>query len=527
VSGRAILALALPALGTLAADPVLSLVDTAFVGRLGAVPLAALGIDTALFAFAFAVFNFLAYATTPMVAQARGRGDVAGAGLIVRRAMALAVGLGAVSTAFLFLARRASGAADAGCPRGGRPCRGVPQNQGVRGDGAADHHRRQRAYRGFKDTTTPLYVTLAVNGLNIVLDWYFIFGLGLGLEGAALATVAAQWIGALVFVWLLRRVGRREAWPVERIRLADLRPFVAVGGVLVLRTLMLVLALTIAAAAAARIGTVEVAAHQVVAQLWFLLAMIVDALAIAAQALVAELHGAGDRAGARRLSDRLLRWGVGAGVLLGLAVGIGGTPAGPAVHVGSGGAGGDPLGAADRGCHAAVGGVGVRRRRGVPRRAGDRACWRCPPRVGLAAVLVVLALTLAVGWGLVGVWWAMTALMLGRAIVLGAAHYRPTVVKFLTARLREVEREGHAAQIPTPSIVTVWDSPISVDREAADEEPDCRAHHAHVGAGGVGGGTEGGGKSSVRWLAAEGTKANEPNVPTAMAVASNGSVSVQ
>jgi putative MATE family efflux protein len=427
VSGRAILALALPALGTLAADPVLSLVDTAFVGRLGAVPLAALGIDTALFAFAFAVFNFLAYATTPMVAQARGRGDVAGAGLIVRRAMALAVGLGAVSTAFLFFLAEPLVRLMQAAPEVVDPAVAYLRIRAFAVTALLIITAANGAYRGFKNTTTPLYVTLAVNGLNIVLDWYFIFGLGLGLEGAALATVAAQWIGALVFVWLLRRVGRREAWPVERIRLADLRPFVAVGGVLVLRTLMLVLALTIAAAAAARIGTVEVAAHQVVAQLWFLLAMIVDALAIAAQALVAELHGAGDRAGARRLSDRLLRWGVGAGVLLGLAVGIGG-------HLLA------PLFTSDPGVQEAIRSV-------LPIAAVMQplAAWvfvadgvflavlatrllAMSTGVGLAAVLVVLALTLALGWGLVGVWWAMAALMLGRAIVLGATHYRPTVV---------------------------------------------------------------------------------------------------
>jgi len=281
------------------------------------------------------------------------------------------------------------------------------------------------AYRGFKDTRTPLYVTLAVNGLNVVLDWYFIFGLGLGLEGAALATVAAQWIGALVFVWLLRRVGRREQWASDRIRLVDLRPFVSVGGVLVLRTLMLMLSLTVAAAAAARIGTVEVAAHQVVAQLWFLLAMIVDALAIAAQALVAELEGAEDRAGAKALSDRLLRWGVAAGVVLGVVVAVGG-------HLLA------PLFSPDAVVQDAIRSVLIiaavmqpvaawvfvadgiyLARLAIRLLAGSTA-------VGLGAVLVVLGATLGFGWGLTGVWWAMTAMVVGRFAVLGAAYYRPT-----------------------------------------------------------------------------------------------------
>src|SRR5690606_22671729 len=77
---REILALAVPALGALAADPLVSLVDTAYVGRLGVVPLAALGVNVSIFGLAFLVFNFLAYGTTPMVARAVGSGDRVRAG---------------------------------------------------------------------------------------------------------------------------------------------------------------------------------------------------------------------------------------------------------------------------------------------------------------------------------------------------------------------------------------------------------------------------------------------------------------
>lgn len=428
VSARTILALSIPALGSLAADPLLSLVDTAFVGRLGAVPLAALGVDTALFAFAFSIFNFLAYATTPMVAQARGRGDVPGSGVVVQRAMALALGLGVVSTAFLwFLAEPLVRLMQAG-PEVVEPAVSYLRIRSFAIVALLIITSANGAYRGFKDTRTPLYVTLAVNGLNAVLDWWFIFGLGLGLEGAALATVAAQWIGAGVFVALLRGVAHRERWPRGRIRLIDLRPFVSVGSVLVLRTLLLMASLTIAAAAAARIGTIEVAAHQVVAQLWFLLAMIVDALAIAAQALVAELEGARDPHGVRVLSDRLLRWGVGVGVVLGLLIGFGGQAVAP-------------LFSADPAVQQAIRSIVV-----IAAVMQPLAAWvfvadgvflaklrtallAGSTASGLGALVVVLIVALPAGWGLVGVWWAMTAMVIGRAVVLGAAHYRPTFSK--------------------------------------------------------------------------------------------------
>ena len=80
---RFILALGLPALGALAADPLVSLVDTAFVGRLGTTSLAALGIDAAIFGLAFFAFNFLAYGVTPLVAKAIGEGDTERAARVI------------------------------------------------------------------------------------------------------------------------------------------------------------------------------------------------------------------------------------------------------------------------------------------------------------------------------------------------------------------------------------------------------------------------------------------------------------
>jgi hypothetical protein len=74
---RDIFRLALPALGTLAADPLVSLIDTAFVGQLGSTALGGLGVATAVFSIAFFMFNFLAYGTTPLVAGAVARGDTA------------------------------------------------------------------------------------------------------------------------------------------------------------------------------------------------------------------------------------------------------------------------------------------------------------------------------------------------------------------------------------------------------------------------------------------------------------------
>ena len=96
---REIIRLGVPALGALAADPLVSLVDTAFVGRLGATQLGALGVATSIFTLMFVTFNFLAYGTTSLVAQRIGAGRRESAAQIVGQGVFLALVIGAVGLA--------------------------------------------------------------------------------------------------------------------------------------------------------------------------------------------------------------------------------------------------------------------------------------------------------------------------------------------------------------------------------------------------------------------------------------------
>lgn len=424
-SGRQVWRLALPALGALATDPVLSLVDTAFVGRLGATELAALGVDVAIFSFVFAAFNFLAYATTPMVARARGGGNLAESGLIVRRAQILALLIGLAGTLVLVALAGPVVRLMQAAPEVVDPAVTYLRIRAFALPALLLITAAHGAYRGMQDTRTPLIVALAVNALNAALDPVLMFGAGMGLAGAAVATVAAQTLGAVVFGLLLRRRAAAEDWPRRRIRLHELRVFLGVGSALIARTVLLVSSLTMATAMAARVGTVAVAAHQVVSQLWFLLAMIIDALAIAAQAMVAELLGKGAPEVARALSGRLVRWGLVGGLVLGLALWLGG-PVLAAVFTGDAGvreaivsvapiAGGmQPLAAVLfvlDGVFMAM--LAVRR-------------LVASTGAGFVAAVAALAIVAATGAGLVGVWWAITAMVVARLGVLWPA-YRSAV----------------------------------------------------------------------------------------------------
>ncbi|MGA9597155.1 MAG: MATE family efflux transporter, partial [Acidimicrobiia bacterium] len=417
---REIFRLAIPALGTLAADPLVSLVDTAFVGRLGLVALGSLGVAVAVFSVSFFLFNFLAYGTTPLVAGALAAGDRDRAGRLTIGALVLGVGIGAAAAVVLEIL--------AG------PILSV---MGARADLLSDAsvYLRIRAlglpavllatvahgvFRGYQDTKTPMWVVGSVSLFNLILDPVLIFGLGWGLAGAAWATTAAQWIGALVFVELLRRrragFSLQVAWP----GLTGLRPLVGAGRALVIRSGALLGALTLATAVATRQGDEVVAAHQVAMQLWLFLALVVDSLAIAAQALVG-LHFDGDRLLARAYARRLLWWGLLVGVVLAVAM-----AAGRGVL--------PELFSNDRSVIRAVSGVYLFVVLMQPLNAvvfvwdgiaigASRFVFLAGSTVGAAFVTaVVLAVVQWQDWGLPGVWWAVTTMMVLRFVALAWWH---------------------------------------------------------------------------------------------------------
>ena len=293
----------------------MALVDTAFVGRLGEESLAALGVVNGLLHLAFFVFIALAYASTPLIAAAIGAGHreraaaLAGQSILIATLMAV-VGLLVFETAAPQLVQLMGAAQEVESAaitylriRG----LGLPALLAI----TVGH----AVYRGLGDTRTPMFISLGLSLINLILDPVLIFGLGWGLAGAGYASVAAQTAGGVAFSYLFLsgRTGLPIRWTPPRWR--HMRELIAAGSALFVRTLVLVATLTVATASAARLGVTEVAAHQVAAQIWFFLSLVVDAVAIAAQNLVAG-HLASRAEVARRLSRRMLVWGTAWGFLL-------------------------------------------------------------------------------------------------------------------------------------------------------------------------------------------------------------------
>ena len=314
---RDILRLAVPALGALVAEPLFLLTDTALIGHLGDAPLAGLGIASALLQTVIGLLIFLAYATTPTVARMLGSGNAPGAiragidglwlALLLGVAIAL-VGLVAAEPLVALFGGTADVAANASLyllvSLAGLPAMLIV----IAATGL---------FRGLQDTRTPLVVAACGFGANIVLNVTFIYGLGWGIAGSAAGTVVAQWGMAAVLVGIAIRSARLHGVTL-RPGLSGVRGVAASGGWLLLRTASLRAAFLASVAVATSFGVIELAAFQVATTLFFTLAFILDALAIAGQALTGHSLGAADVPRVRDIMRRLIQWGIGSGVVLGV-----------------------------------------------------------------------------------------------------------------------------------------------------------------------------------------------------------------
>lgn len=422
VGGRQIAALALPALGVLAAEPLYLLFDTAIVGRLGALPLAGLAIGGMLLSVVGSQSTFLSYGTTARAARFFGAGDRGAAVAEGVQATWLALAIGALITLAVecaavplvsVIAGAGSGGADiaaAALPWLRIAILGAPAILvSLAGNGWM---------RGVQNTVRPLRYVIAGFGLSALLCPLLVYGwLGLPrleLAGSAVANVVGQWLAALLFC---------RALLAERVALrmdpAVLRAQLVMGRDLFVRSLAFQACFVSAAAVAARFGAAAVAAHQVVLQLWNFLALVLDSLAIAAQALVGAALGAGHPGYAKSVAWRVTVFSLVAATVLAVLLGAG-APVLPAVFTDA------PSVLAAIGVpwwflvgQLPAAGI-VFALDGVLLGAGDAAFMRTATVISaLAGFLPLIWLSLIFGWGLAGIWSGLTAFIVLRLVFVG------------------------------------------------------------------------------------------------------------
>ncbi|ONK59746.1 uncharacterized protein A4U43_C08F10050 [Asparagus officinalis] len=178
----------------------------------------------------------------------------------------------------------------------------------------------QGVFRGLKDTKTPLYATVAGDATNIILDPIFMFVFHLGVSGAAIAHVISQYLIALILLWrLLRQV---DVLP-PTIKDLQLGRFLKNGFLLLMRVVAVTFCVTLAASMAARQGSIPMAAFQICLQVWLATSLLADGLAVAGQAILASAFARKEHHRATAAASRVLQWGMVLGLVLCAVLGIG------------------------------------------------------------------------------------------------------------------------------------------------------------------------------------------------------------
>ena len=292
--------------------PLLGMVDTAVMGHL-AEPyyIGAVAIGAMIFNFIYHGFNCLRMGTTGPTAQARGAGSYAEVRALAGRSLFLAAVIGVSIVAlqvpvidFAFWAIDASPEVESL----GREyflirVWAMPAVLGT--------YAIIGWLYGLLDARVPLVLQLVTNGINIVLDFLFVFGFGWDVAGVATASVIAEYCGLLLGLFYMRRALRRLPAGEDDARLFDaqrMRRMIAINTDIFLRTMCVVSAFAVFMAKSATLGDVTLAANQILHHFLIITSFGLDGIAHAAEAILGGSAGRRKREEFARGVRTVLLW---------------------------------------------------------------------------------------------------------------------------------------------------------------------------------------------------------------------------
>lgn len=337
---RELIMLSLPAIAGQAIDPFAQLMETAYIGRLSSVALASAGVSVSIFNVVSKLFNIPLFSVaTSFVAEDISRNAIENlsAGSTNGKALdgvAERKQLSSVSTALLlailigiFEALALSLGSGLFLKLMGVPSTSdmhVPAKQflSLRALGAPAvvvSLALQGIFRGIKDTQTPVFC-LGVGNLSSILFFpLFMYGLRMGVTGAALSTVLSQYIVAFL---MIRYLNKKVVLLPPKMGALQFGSYIKSGGFLIGRTLSVLITMTLGTSMAARQGSVPMAAHQICMQVWLAVSLLTDALATSAQALIASYLSEGELETVKEIANFVLKIGFVTGVLLAAILGV-------------------------------------------------------------------------------------------------------------------------------------------------------------------------------------------------------------
>lgn len=327
VTHRRVLNIAIPIVISNATVPILGAVDTGVVGQMGlAAPIGAVGIGAIILSALYWIFGFLRMGTVGLTAQAAGHGDDAEVAALLTRGLLIG-GLAGLVIILLQI------------PLFWASFQVSPASAEV--EGLARSYMQIRiwsapaaiaiyAITGWliaqERTRAVLVIQVWMNGLNILLDLWFVLGLAWGVEGVALATFLAEWTGAALGLWFCREAFGVPAWR-DWAQVFDGPRWVnmmKVNGDILIRSLLLQAIFVSFLFLGSGLGDVKLAANQVLLQFLMITAYALDGFAFAAEALVGRAMGRKQRDILRRSAVLTSGWGLLACALMTVGFAIGG-----------------------------------------------------------------------------------------------------------------------------------------------------------------------------------------------------------
>ena len=313
VTHARVLKIAIPIVISNATIPILGIVDTGVVGQMGeAAPIGAVGIGAIILTAIYWFFGFLRMGTTGLAAQARGQGDRGEVAAILTRVLMIGLGAGVILIAAQSLLFWGAFKISPASPEVEELASGYLAIRIWSAPAAIAIYGLLGWLIAAERTGAVLALQVWMNGVNIVLDLWFVLGLGWGVNGVAFATFLAEWSALGLGLWLCRSAFNVPDWRdwgrvFDKVRLIR---FAQVNGDILIRTAALQSIFLSFMMFAARFGDVTLAANQILLQFLYVTGYALDGFAFAAEAMVGAAMGATDRRTLRRASILSSFWGL-------------------------------------------------------------------------------------------------------------------------------------------------------------------------------------------------------------------------
>ncbi len=314
---REIFRIAIPNIVSNITVPLMGIFSTAIAGHTGdsAATIGALAIGVSIFNFIYWNCSFIRMGTSGITAQAFGAKDFATTTAMLVRA----VGISAILGILVLLLQYPLGELSLWMMNGNQMVSdyfyariwAVPAGIMLFG--------LNGWFTGMQNAVIPMFTSITINVLHVLLSLWFVFGFDMGIVGIAYASVVAQWSGMILSVVLLVLFFRDKLQHVEISQVLDmtaLREFFAVNGDIIIRTFCIVAVYTFFTAASARMESdIVLAVNTMLLQMFTLFSYMNDGFAYAAEALTGRFIGAKDEGSLRLCIRRCVVWAVGTAVV--------------------------------------------------------------------------------------------------------------------------------------------------------------------------------------------------------------------